>query len=197
MDRIPAATTLSKEDFIPPPTCISSSGTYLTRPDTMVRGPSASPTSICSTYRLSASGCRSQLTMRPTRMLRGATGQGRGGAAQLVVSCGDSSTGGATGQNWCSALQRQRSLEAKHQAARHQALCAPEKYRPPPMHHSLSHPQHTHSILVTSGTAAAAAGAAVRKAGGGRPVVMSAPCTLQPPLVQPCSARWPCCKARF
>mmetsp|Transcript_40230 Transcript_40230/g.89311 ORF Transcript_40230/g.89311 Transcript_40230/m.89311 type:complete len:268 (-) Transcript_40230:412-1215(-) len=47
--------------------CICSRGTYLTRPDTMVRG-SASPTSIFSTYKLSASGCLSQLTILPTRM---------------------------------------------------------------------------------------------------------------------------------
>jgi hypothetical protein len=54
-------------------TCIPSKGMYLTSPLTTVRGFS-SPTSISSTYRLSASGCFFTLTILPTLKRRGISG---------------------------------------------------------------------------------------------------------------------------
>mmetsp|Transcript_1047 Transcript_1047/g.1838 ORF Transcript_1047/g.1838 Transcript_1047/m.1838 type:complete len:237 (-) Transcript_1047:1802-2512(-) len=59
--------------------CISASGMNFTRPEITVRG-SASPTSISSTYRLSASGCLLAFRISPTRRFRRDTSTGGSGA---------------------------------------------------------------------------------------------------------------------
>lgn len=54
----------------PAPTCMASSGTYLTRPLTMVRGPSGSPMSICAGRRTAGQPrclVRAPLAATPTR----------------------------------------------------------------------------------------------------------------------------------
>mmetsp|Transcript_22629 Transcript_22629/g.57582 ORF Transcript_22629/g.57582 Transcript_22629/m.57582 type:complete len:231 (+) Transcript_22629:94-786(+) len=85
---------------------ICSMGTYLTSPLTMVRG-SASPMSIFSTYRLSASGCLSHEMILPTLKSMASSASlsaslpappaPPAGAAPLVLAAGAAAAAGAAG----------------------------------------------------------------------------------------------------
>ncbi len=76
----------------PLPTWSSSSGTYLTRPLQMVRGPSASPTSTSSTYKESASGCFHALRIFPTLISNRSKSEATSAAAAAAAGCCDGTT---------------------------------------------------------------------------------------------------------